>query len=239
MLPVRFDILSASYLVRCTNQKLSAYCTNPAINLSLSDAQRDFYSDWYAGGIPYQRGFVYLVRVDAQLREAAGITDILQPSPLDDIAIDFSRRREKGDKVLQQDWLRSLATWLDDSGVDYIGEFQAMKKGATVPLEHVFIGGRSNRLVATQQRVLQFGFDHQALSKRVVGEVVPGSRAEKAGLRVGDRIVLNSRAGLSEDDPEATYWLMIKREGSDQVQKLEWLPRNDRTVAVFQLKSYR
>lgn len=52
-LPYRFGILPATYVTRCINRKLSAYGTSPTINMSLRNAERNFFSSWYAGNIPY------------------------------------------------------------------------------------------------------------------------------------------------------------------------------------------
>ncbi|KAL7917022.1 peptidase M61 domain-containing protein [Trichoderma austrokoningii] len=237
ILPYRFGILPATYATRCINRKLSAYGTNPAINMPLRDAERNFFSSWYAGSIPYHRGMAYLLLVDAQLRSAARITIATEPGPLDEISVGFTKRRRRGEKILQADWLHALGQKLDDAGIDFRNQFQNMLSGVTIPLEDVFVGSSTNKLIAGRQRILQYGFDKAALSTRIIGEIEPGSGAEAAGLRIGDHIKENMPAGIVVEDSQREYWLVVERDDEDEAKEIKWLPREERTARVWQVST--
>ncbi|KAJ7271028.1 peptidase M61 domain-containing protein [Mycena rebaudengoi] len=234
-LPYRFGLVSPSYVSHAVTSKLGGYFTNPDRHLPMREAMEQFFSSWYAEKIPYNRGFAYLLLIDARLRRLAGVADARSPGPLDDIVVDLSQRMWRGEKVVSRDWLRELGRWLD--GTDYEAEFRGMLKGATVPIgAGTFVGSEANGLTMKRRRVLQFGFDRAALNTRVVGAVVPGSEAERAGLRVGDRIVRTDRGGKVQEDTEARYGLMVERGG--EVFRVEWLPREEREVTCWELESF-
>lgn len=77
------------------------------------------------------------------------------------------------------------------------------------------------------------------MSTRVIGEIEPGSGAEAAGLRIGDYVRENMRAGIAVEEPERQYWLMMERDGENEENEIKWLPREDRTAKFWQLESPR
>ena len=89
----------------------------------------------------------------------------------------------------------------------------------------------------TRQKVLQYGFSRLSIVNRVVQGVVPGSQAEQAGLRNGDRIVDNAKAWVSADDPHTMYYIVVNRKGKDIM--IDWLPREKERVPCWQLESFK
>ena len=215
------------------NGKLSGYFTSPLIQIPMEEAEMIFFDNWYAEMISYNRGFVYLLLMDSRLRKLSGVNDIKAPSPLDEIFVDLAKRSRDGEAVTRASWVDSVTKRLDGP-IDYAAELDSMLGGAIVDLSGVFIGSPSNMLVEVKQRVLQYGFDKLSTNTRVVRGVVEGSEAQRAGVRNGDKIVKNTRAGLVQEFPEAKYSLDISRQEGNVT--VEWLPREHRQVSCWQLE---
>lgn len=77
------------------NQFLCAYYTNPLIEVPLRDTEGGFYSDPSAQWTPYMRGFVYLLLVDASLRQASSDSAQKQ-NPIDDVVMPLTRQNRQG-----------------------------------------------------------------------------------------------------------------------------------------------
>ncbi|KAJ6786508.1 hypothetical protein PWT90_08657 [Aphanocladium album] len=235
-LPYRFKLVPPSYVTSQINGSLIRYYTNPDINIPMEDADKHFFTSWYAEWIPYDRGFAYLLLVDDQLRRVRGEPDSNSSGILDRIVLDISARSRRGEKMQRKDWLAALSYFLQGS-VDYAGQFQDMLRGRTITLAGRRVGSTRNVLRETRQNVLEMGFSRLALSRRIVEGLVPGSHAEKAGLRNGDAIIKTPVVYDLAKDPLAKYFVLVERDG--QEIRIEYSPREDREVSCWMLESFK
>ncbi len=200
-------------------------------------ANKNFFTSWYAERIPYDRGFAYLLLVDDQLRRLCGERDAAAFGLLDEIILSLAFKTRQGHKVVQKDWLMAIGQWLEGRA-DYRNEFRNMLDGRNViSLAGRWVGSPNNVLRETKQKVLQYGFSRLSIVNRVVQGVVPGSQAEQAGLRNGDRLVDNAKAWISADDPHTMYFVVVNRKGRDI--RIDWLPRDNVRVPCWQLESFK
>ncbi len=196
-----------------------------------------FYTSWYSEWIPYDRGFVYLLLVDDQLRRLPGQPDSNSSGIFDRIILELSARWRRGEKVQQKHWLASIEYFLQGR-VDCAAQLRAVLTGMpSISLAGRRVGSTRNMLRETRQNVIQFGYSRLSASRRVVEGLVPGSRAELAGLRNGDAIVRTGSTVEAAQDPLAKYFVVVDREGKEIC--IEYSPREEREVSCWLLESFK
>ena len=121
LLSYRAGIFDLAKFQKEINTRASAYYTNPFVALSNEQAAEKFWSDSRAQRIPYGRGFMYLARVDAEVREKSG-----GKHSLDDLVLRDARTQTHGEKYGVPEWLDLVTKEL---GPDAKQEFEAMTKG--------------------------------------------------------------------------------------------------------------
>ncbi|KAB8237157.1 uncharacterized protein BDW43DRAFT_201471 [Aspergillus alliaceus] len=231
-LPYRFGLRGVEYLQSRLNAVLHEYGTSPRIEMDATDAQHEFYNDWYAERIPYMRGCVYLLQIDSHLRKVTGRFGIDQNSPLDDILVELAKRWHRGRQVRARDWLEYLRPILGEN-TDIAGDFQSMLRGKVLDMRDVLVTNKDWSLSWSMQEVLEIGYDKSSNSTRIISGVVPGSRAALAGLKDGDHIVSTSRVSKCYDSLSAYYELVIER-ASERIHISYW-PRSFTKARVWQL----
>ncbi|XWW96952.1 hypothetical protein V2A60_004932 [Cordyceps javanica] len=236
-LPYRFGLVPPSYVTKRVNASLYRYYANPEVNISMDDALKYFFTSWYSEWIPYDRGFVYLLLVDDQLRRLPGQPDSNSSGLFDRIVLDLSARWRRGETVQQKDWLASVAYFLQGR-VDSAAQLQAVLNGRpSINLAGRRVGSTRNVLRETRQPVIQFGYSRLSASRRIVEGLVPGSHAALAGLRNGDVIIRTGSTTEAAQDPLAKYFVVVNR---DEVElRIEYSPREDREVPCWLLESFK
>lgn len=236
LLPYQFGLVPPSYVTDRINGLLLNYFTNPMINVPIGEAYKSFFDTWYAEWIPYTRGSAYFLLVADQLRRTQGGADSNSFKLFDQVIVDLAVRQRRGEKIQQKDWLAGINHFLQGS-VDHVGQLRDMLEGKTVNLAGRRMGSTRNMLRETRQRILQFGFSKTSTSTRIVEGLIPGSRAEQAGLRNGDIIVETGSAADVAEDPTLEYYVVVNRNGRDV--RIQYLPREDREVSCWLLESFK
>ncbi len=204
----RAGLLSLDDFLEKVNGRASGYYTNPLQTLSNDEAGTRFWNDTRAQRVPYGRGFMYLVRVNAQIRAHSD-----GQRSLDDIVRELYAREQRGEAY-------GIETWLDlaeqELGPEAATEYQDMAAGKLiVPPENAF--GPCFRPERQDEKLLDLGFDIGSLneSPRVVHGLVPGSAAARAGLRNGDEIVTATRLQDVIADTTIPMVLQVRRGGGE------------------------
>lgn len=198
----RAGLMSLDDFAEAMNERAFGYYTNPHIGLSNGAAGELFWRDARAQRVPYGRGIMYLARVDAQVRAAAG-----GARSLDTLVLEVSDRQRAGEEVGLEAWSAIMRRELGETGV---AEFEAMAAGQMiVPPENSL--GPCFRPVRYNARPFELGFDAMRLG--VVADLQPGSAAANAGLREGDAIVSITRLNELQDDPSKLMEMVIERDG--------------------------
>ncbi|EFX03769.1 peptidase m61 domain containing protein [Grosmannia clavigera kw1407] len=181
----RFGLRNKKYLLGELNSYLSGYYTNPVIKMTNEEATRRSWEEPNALRLRYSRGFTYLLKVGAQVWEkTAGRTSI------DSIVYELLERKRRGKSHMLQDWLIIIERELGHTGVD---EYHDMANGVLVVPPADFPPAKYKmKLVRQDQEVLEFVFSQDSINTRRIRGLKPGSRADQAGLKEGDKILESS-----------------------------------------------
>jgi len=230
---VRFGLRGVDYFIETLNGFLSAYYTNPKINISMDEVASTFWSDFYAESIPYMRGFVYLLLQDGLLADSRPPTDA-RGNALDMIILDFGRRQKRGEEVNSKDWLEALYPWIGKERADR--EYRNMLAGEAIDLGGIATSwntlGMPLKLERVEQEIFEVGFDRSSMDSRVVTGLRSGSRAELAGLRNGDKLIKTSSVWECRDRMDRNFWFVVERDG-ERVHGEFW-PRSFQKASSFQ-----
>lgn len=210
----RAGLLDREGLLEEINSMASGYYSNPYIDKSNAEAGENFWSDSLAQRVPYGRGFMYLVQVDAQIRaETEG------RQSLHDLILEINRRQSEGEQIGNERWQELLAERI---GEQARSGFEAMISGETiVPPDNAF--APCFRVYETEIRPFELGFDRMNLNR--VTSLVEGSRAARAGLEEDDRIERFTPIDELRDDPKARMEITVERDGEKVT--LDYLPRGE------------
>ncbi|WP_230292632.1 peptidase M61 [Croceicoccus sp. Ery5] len=222
LLPFRAGLISRQDFLDDLNSTAGRYYTNVMIGTPNDDIGAGFWRDTRIRVLPYDRGSLYFAETDAAIRDASG-----GERSLDDIVREMLAERASGQPMDLALWERLLHRELGDAG---IARFHAMLAGATVlPPSDAF--GPCFRRTTQPMRRFDLGFDPASLltqDRRVTG-LKPGSNAEKAGLREGDRILNRfSQDGL-QGRQDGVLDLEIER-GSKHLS-ISYQPRGEEVTA--------
>lgn len=223
-LPFRFGMVTPEAYLRDLNFTMARLYTNLFAETPNREIAGRFWEDTRIRTLPYDRGYVYFVNVDAAIREASG-----GARSLDDLMLALRARRERGQPVEQADWEALIGEELGAAGV---AAFHAMLDGRVeVPASDAF--GPCFRRVQRPMRRYELGFEPKVLVEpvRIVRGLVPGSAAEAAGLRDGDEILQPVGQDAIQGDQEGVLELQVRRDGRDAT--IRYRPRGE-TVPTWQ-----
>jgi predicted metalloprotease with PDZ domain len=93
-------------------------------------------------------------------------------------------------------------------------------------------------LKRVDQYEYDLGFDEHVIGRKTgtVTGLKPGSRAETAGLRNGDKILWNQSMGNSLEAYESTMKLRVVRPGEDKERFIEYWPRSWQKTEAWEVE---
>ncbi len=212
----RAGVVPLDKVVRTLNERADAYYSNPFRGLSNPQAAEKFWTDPVAQTVPYGRGWLYLVQTDAAIRKASN-----GRRSLDDVVKEMYRRETAKQPYGVPQWLelvgREIGPAEAKAGYDHMVAGDLLK-----PPAEAFAPCLT--LVSHPTRPFELGFARLSLNDdRVVKGLVPGSAAEKAGVRNGDVIVEVSDVNKVRGDESLPITLTLRRSGTQQT--VTYLPR--------------
>ena len=214
VLPWRAGLLDAETIAAQLSGMYRNYDANPRRELSFDSAAELFWADLRAQTVPYGRGIQYLVRIDAQLREASG-----GASSLDDVVLDIQRAQRRGEKVGVEGWLTRIASVLGETAR---AEYHAMLSGEAIPRPEALFQD-AFRPIASVAPEHELGFDiasFQSDPRHIVG-LIAGSAAERAGLRNGDELITRRFSYSAVRDGSTPLELVVQRDGVEHTIRYE------------------
>lgn len=223
-LSLRYRLITPDDFLKDVNAAAGRYYTSAMAAVPNSEIAKRFWADTRIRTLPYDRGMLYFVTVDAALRKASG-----GKRSLDDLMLAMLALQRDGRSIGNADWEALL---LKDLGQGAVNDFHAVLTGRMpVPASHAF--GVCFRRTVKPLRRYELGFDPAVLAepRRVVRGLVAGSAAAAAGLRNGDEIVVPVPQDNIQGDQDARLMLTIRRAGSEL--PITYLPRGE-TVAAYQ-----
>lgn len=225
ILPIRAGLIEPDAFLKSLNSTARRYYTNLLNDTPNDQIAPRFWEDTRIRVLPYDRGSLYMAVVDGRIRKASG-----GKRGLDDVILALVERETKGLSNSPADWIKLIAA---EYGPEAEKEYEAMLAGAVmVPDEDAF--GPEYKRIRAPFRRFDLGFEPKVMIEKpsIIRGLLPGSEAEKAGLRNGDEILMAGR-GLDsvQGNPEATLTLKIRREGKEL--SVTYLPRGE-TVDAWQ-----
>ncbi|KAK1656335.1 hypothetical protein BDP81DRAFT_364335 [Colletotrichum phormii] len=237
--PYRFGQRGPDYFRATLNGFLSAYYTSPHLTTRISQGKSPAQVDSYTASIPYNRGWIYMLKMDCYTRRASVQTEAGVLRPLDGVVGDLMEKRRSGLQMRTVDWLNGVAHWLDMIDIAAAPYFQeTIMDGNTMWLDDMTeaFGAKegTSRVVEVDQEMLYFGFDvMKSLERGVVSAIEPGSRANLSGLQDGDRILRLDGFEFSMLGPDREVKVLVERDG--ETCSFEYSPRGLDKVPCWQV----
>src|SRR5262249_1002047 len=96
----RAGVMTNADFMKEINERASGYYTNPYRTTANPEVAKHFWNDWAAQRLPYGRGFMYLVQVDAKIRAKSQ-----GKRSLDDLVVEVYAREKKQEKYGIPEWI--------------------------------------------------------------------------------------------------------------------------------------
>lgn len=183
VVPLREGFIEEDAFLRAVNLEARVGYANPRRHLTMREAEPLFFSDFFAHWLPYTRGMFYLADLDARLDDATS-----GERSVDDIVVEVTRRRRDGERIGVREWCRIVEDTLPGD------ERRRLDSLVFVGDDWPARGAFGPRFEMTEVPVpsLDLGFNPVTLIEGRVTGLVPGGRADAAGLREGDVVDLPS-----------------------------------------------
>jgi predicted metalloprotease with PDZ domain len=222
VVPHRAGFIDDAAFLSAVNLEARAGYANPRRQLTAGEAEPLFFTDFFAHWLPYTRGMFYLADLDARLRTATS-----GRRSVDHVVVEVTNRRGDGEQIGIAEWCAIVDQTLGENERQVIDQLVFAGVGRPGP------GAFAPRFEMFEASVpsLELGFDPLTLvSGRVTG-LMPGSPADRAGLREGETVELpgfNDVLALNEND---VLTLSVTRDGqpsqvtiplSDSVPVPQW-----------------
>ena len=211
---LRAGMLAWPEYVERTNEILRKYLLSPARDISNREVVDRHRRDAASDDIPYSRGAVTALWLDATIRSATG-----GKSSLDNVMFDLVRQaRGKRPELTAERVFRAAGKYI---GADALRDFATyVETGKTVPIPASALGGCAT-LQMDDIPPFELGFDREALvTQHVISGVKAGSAAFQAGLRDGQQVTGMS---IHFNDVSKPVRLTVHAEGSTRI--VEYYPR--------------
>ncbi|MCK4341284.1 MAG: hypothetical protein KAY37_06125 [Phycisphaerae bacterium] len=202
------------------NRHLRQYEANPARNASNEAIRVGYWRQRNTlGEVPYQRGLLLGLRWH-RLARGRG-----EPAGLDRLFHDLVRRGRAGDLRVTNEVIRSAGNRLlgDWFGVEF-DRYVVDAETVEVPADAL-----APELVGVVEEIYQYelGFDRERSRKaKSIHGLVPGSAADEAGLREGDKL----KAWRLHDDVDRKVQIKVHRDG--KTETISYYPRGRRSEVL-------
>ena len=229
VLPYETGLITREKFIAQMNDILSSYYTSPAIALTSVECTRDAWTDTHAQRLPYYRGVLYLLHLDAIIRQ-----DSSGHKSLHDPVNWMVERRFAGEPHTFDDLFRTLADYTDvGKAVDL---YMAMSAGSWVVPPPANLVGQNALVVRQHQARYDAGYTTITDSHGDVriASVKAGSNADLAGCRVGDILTWSRYAYGSMDDYERNQTMTLRHQGQDEEFEVSFWPRGELTMESWQ-----
>jgi predicted metalloprotease with PDZ domain len=227
VLPYELGLITEDRFIVQLNNILSSYYTSPAIHMSSVECSEKAWSDNNAQRLPYYRGVLYLLHIDAEIRKQTEGKKSLRDS-----SIKLIQLRLAGLPYTFEEWLNIIGADIDR---DYaLRLFMDMSAGNWVVPPPTGLFGDGIVPVRQDQYVFEDGFVRQTQGNQTVfTNVTRGSRADLAGLKIGDRMTWSKYRNGALDDYSRNVSYTVTCEVGDEREIAYW-PRGFKEVENWQ-----
>jgi predicted metalloprotease with PDZ domain len=205
------------------NRKLRDYWLSPACTASNAEIQTDFWRNPDVGQLPYLRGDLVALLLDAEIRRSSD-----GAQSLDDFMRDAVERGRAGERVSTDSLLARVEEWTDAAFAQRLWEIVVEGRMVTIDAE---LFAPCFELTFEDMPAFDPGFDVAAsMTDRVVRGLRADSAAALAGLRDGQPIVGWSMMPGRADVP---IELTVQEKGEERT--VRWQPQGQ-VLRVPQLR---
>lgn len=212
------------WMVTSMNNYAQSYYTSPVVNMPYGDVLSDYWGDVDITRVSYYRGVMYLAELDGVIRK-----ETQGKKSMDDVIVDLYRLRREGKPCSLVTLKEKVAAIIGQENLDR--SYDAMFKGDLIIPSEGCLERYGLKLVKMEWHKFELGFDTQSMREFKVRGLVPGSAADKAGVKEGDVIVKGFMVWGVEDELDIPMKLTVLRDGKEK--ELEWWARSDEVVEAY------
>jgi hypothetical protein len=218
LLPWRAGLITTDEYLANINKTASRYYTNPRKGTPEAEVMPQFWENTYVRVLPYDRGAMYFAVLDGKIRRASA-----GKRSIDDLIRTMVGLYRSGQPMTEHTWLDVLGHEL---GPDGVAVHRAMMAGGLMLPESGDFGPCFRR-TTKKIRVFDPGFDILSMvgPEKILRGLKPGSEADKAGLRSGDRIVSAPLGDAVQADVDRVIQAKVIRDG--KTLTFTYLPRGE------------
>ncbi|KAK4139767.1 protein lap1 [Dichotomopilus funicola] len=214
--PYLAGAVDKAYLIRWLNNNMQAYYTGGMAGVPWQEVVDNYWTSVQNVKAPYGIGFAYLAQVQGLVSWSTG-----GAKGLDLIVRELYRRYKAGDTVQTEQFVEVLGSVLEGS-LPAQQSINGMLNGTLiVPRVDGFVH-LGLTLVRRDAELFELGF--VSAQGKVTGFTAEKTRAEEAGLRVGDEIVSMWGAWLAGDSLDNMMEVVVRRDGKDET--ITYWPRS-------------
>lgn len=231
--PFRNKFRTGHYFQATVNVLCLRYYTNPLIHLPQDELLKLVSTNEYAREMLVARAWAFVVSMDIRTRWlAAGQNPGKTIRVVEDLAIKpFSKRRANGEAHGIEEWIELIQPLLGDETRE---RYEDMLAGKVILMDvRLYSGAKTHELKQVDQEILDFGMGRGSFEEGVVRGLKPGSRAERAGLKEGDKIVKSSYTWRCVDHFEEQMKVVVERGGVES--EIQYWPRNFEKAQSWQM----
>lgn len=209
MVPLRAGLVSDEDFLVEFAKSTRGYYMNPNIDLPNAAIEGLFWSDSQVRKLPYQRGLLYFLELDWQLRRESNGSRTLET-----LINQMNANRRMGRASDLTFWRELVGASLGEAGLQAIDN---VLSGAQplVPPSEIFGDDFERRTMTMQQYVL--GFAEKSFQNGRIEGLIEASAASIAGIREGDQIVSHDYSNRDRELEPQPVTLCIEREGNQVV----------------------
>lgn len=224
MVPLREGLVDDDEFLAELSQSTRGYYMNPNIDLANADIEAMFWSNSQVRKLPYERGLLYFLELDWQLRRASNGVRTLET-----LINRMNENRRAGQVSDIAFWRALVDESLGKAGLQAIDD--VLTGVRLVPPSGVFGSGFERRTLTMREYVL--GFAEKSFHAGRIEELIEGSAASLAGLREGDRIITHDYSNRDRELEPQPLTLSVERDSESLliryvpagaiVQGFEWV----------------
>lgn len=227
--PYSSNELDRKTFIQWLNDNAQDYYTASPVNRTWDSLITNYWTQGTAVvKAPYTRGFMYLAYTQGLI--AAATKD---EHSLDEIVLNLYKKYIAGEQVASKDYVNMLGNFIGQDAAN--SSFTAMTNGTKLIPDANGFAKYGLKMVRRDLKKFQLGFTESALSSSFpygIQELVPGSRAEKAGLKKNDKVLSAWYLWGASDTYESKMRLVIRRDGEERT--IEYWPRSDELVEAYE-----
>jgi predicted metalloprotease with PDZ domain len=210
MSPYLSNTINRTHWIRWMNEETQAYYTGSSV---LSRSWDDVIADYWSRGLanimtPYTRGFMYLVHVQGLINDATN-----GRNSIDDVILPMYELYKDGKTVGKDEFVNFLGKLIGKEAADL--SYEMMRNGTTLHASTTAYAKFNLIVVRKDAPKFDIGMNDNSISRKNVTGLVPGSNAERAGLREGDQIISSYGTWDLMERLDSMMRMVIQRDGKN------------------------